>query len=157
MTNILSPAALRAANGEETGEVFLALIKLTHPDWAEDIRFVQDSQSLIHLGEEYQPYGFAINLPDEEAQGVPVMKWAADNVSREITALLRAVKGKISARVVWVLASSPDYIERGPFEVELYGAEYDALQITGTLGLEPVLETQFGHLMMTPGTTPGLF
>ena len=70
---------------------------------------------------------------------------------------LRTVTGVVAARIVWVLASSPDHIEVGPLEVEMRAAQYDAQQISGTLGVEPILETQFGHRIMNPKNTPALF
>src|SRR5699024_1288330 len=103
------------------------------------------------------PYAFEITLPDDDAEGIPVLRWVADNVSRELVILLRAVTDKITARVVWVLASQPDFVEAGPFEVEMTAVEYDAQSLSGTMQVEPILDEPFGHLIMTPKTTPGLF
>lgn len=154
---LLSPAFLRAIHGQESDQVLLPLVRLSHPDWADDVRLVPNWEAIRHQGEDYLPYAFEITLPDDDAEGLPVLRWVADNVSRELVMLLRAVSDKIAARVVWVLASQPDFVEAGPFEVEMVAAEYDAFTLSGTMQIEPILDEPFGYFTMTPKTTPGLF
>lgn len=154
---LLSPTFLAAIHGAESAEVLLPLVKLSHPDWPEDIRIVPDWNAITHQSEQYTPYAFQITLPDDDEVGVPVLKWTADNVSREIVMLMRGVTDKITARVVWVLASQPDTIEAGPFDVEMTAVEYDAQTLSGTMQVEPILDGPFGHMTMTPKTAPGLF
>lgn len=154
---LLSPTFLRAIHGQESAEVLLPLVRLSHPSWDDDVRLVPDWQPLTHGGALYQPYPFEITLPDDDAEGLPVLRWAADNTSRELVMKLRAVTNKILARVVWVLASQPDFVEAGPFEVEMTAVEYDAQTLSGTMQVEPILDEPFGHLTMTPKTAPGLF
>lgn len=154
---LLSPTFIQAINSQETDEVILPLVKLSNPAWTDSVRLVPDYNPITHLGEEYLPYAFQIYLPDDDAEGIPVLKWTADNISRELVMLMRSVRDKINARVVWVLASSPDYIEVGPFDVEMTAVEYDAQTLSGTMQIEPILDKSFGHLIMTPKTTPGIF
>ena len=125
--------------------------------WEDAICIVPNWETVTHRGDIYRPLAFRIGLPDEEAEGVPVLNWEADNVDRRLVEALRTVTGVVAARIVWVLASSPDHIEVGPLEVEMRAAQYDAQQISGTLGVEPILETQFGHRIMNPKNTPALF
>jgi hypothetical protein len=154
---VLSPVFLQAMHGQESAEVLLPLIKLSHASWANDIRMVPDWQELTHGGEVYSPFAFEVSLPDDEDEGIPVLRWSADNVSQELVVQVRKVTGPIAAQVVWVLASQPDSIEVGPFNLEIQAVEYDAEKISGTMGVEPVLEEQFGYLTMTPKMAPGLF
>lgn len=157
MRTTLSAAALEAMHSVSTSEVLLPLVKLSQDAWADSIRIVPNHEPITHLGEEYLPYAFDITLPDEESEGVPVLNWVADNVDRTITAALRAVTGYVKAEVVWVLASSPDHIEIALAELELRAFEFDAQQISGTLGVEPILDAQFGVLSMNPKNAPALF
>lgn len=154
---LLSPAFLRAIHGQESAEVLLPLVRLSHPSWADDVCLVPDWQPIMHQGQEYTPYAFEITLPDDDAEGLPVLRWVADNVGRDLVMLLRAVTDKISARVVWVLASQPDLVEAGPFEIEMTAVEYDAQTLSGTMQIEPILDEPFGYFAMAPKTTPGLF
>lgn len=157
MRTTLSDPMLEAMHAESTGEVFLTLVKMTQDGWNDAICIVPNTEPVTHEGEEYKPMAFRVGMPDEEAEGVPVLNWVADNADRRLIEALRTVKGAVSARVVWVLASSPDHIEMGPLDVEMRAAEYDALHVRGTLGVEPILDTQFGHLVMNPKNTPALF
>lgn len=154
---LLSQAFLQAIHGQESDQVLLPLVRLSHPSWEDDVRLVSDWQAITHQGKEYVPYAFEISLPDDDAEGLPVLQWVADNVSRELVVMLRAVSDKITARVVWVLASQPDFIEAGPFDVEMAAVEYDAQTLSGTMQIEPILDEPFGYLTMTPKTAPGLF
>lgn len=157
MRTTLSTQMLTAMHAEASGEVVLPLVKLTQAGWGDAICIVPNWEAITHQGDEYLPLAFQIGLPDEEAEGVPVLNWVADNVDRRLVEALRSVSGVVQARIVWVLASTPDHIEVGPLEVEMRAAQYNAFQISGTLGVEPILETQFGHMVMNPKNTPALF
>lgn len=154
---VLSPVFLNAINAQESGEVLLPLVKLSHPDWAEDLRLVPDWQEMTHGGEIYSPFAFEVTLPDDEDQGIPVLRWSADNTTGQLSAALRGTRGLVNARVVWVLASQPDTVEAGPFDLAMLTAEYDKVSIGGPLSVEPILEEQFGWMTMTPKTAPGLY
>lgn len=157
MSYTLTPLALQSVQASETGEVWLPLVKLSHPSWPDDERIVPNWQAVTHLGEVYEPHALEIALPDEEPDGIPVIAFAADNVDRRLSTKLRAASGTVTASIVWVMASAPDVIERGPIEVELRGTEYSATEVTGSLSVEPILERSFGHMVMSPSKAPGLF
>lgn len=157
MSRTFSNQMLAAMHAEASGEVFLPLVKLTQAAWLEAFLIAPNTESIVHAGEEYKPLAFAVGLPNEEAEGVPVLDWVADNVDRRLVEAMRQVKGAVAARIVWVLASTPDQVEIGPMEVEMWAAEYDALRISGTMGVEPILDQPFGHLKMDPANAPGLF
>lgn len=157
MRTTLSTQMLAAIHSEATGEVIVPLVTLAQGSWAQPIRIVPNWKAVTHRGDTYQPLAFRIGLPDEEEQGVPVLRWVADAVDRRLIAALRTVRGAVSARIVWVLASSPDHVEIGPLDVEMRAAQYDARQISGTLGVEPILQTRFGHMVMNPKNAPALF
>ena len=157
MRTSLSASMLEAMNAQETGEVILPLVKLTQDGWNEAIRIVPNLEQITHLGEVYDPLAFEITLPDEEEAGVPVVEWRADNTDRRMVEALRAVDGTVKAEIVLIRASDPDTIEVGPIEVEMRAARYDAREISGTMGVEPILERPFGHMILSPKNAPALF
>lgn len=157
MRSNLTQPMLTAIHAQETNEVVLPLVTLTHADWPETIRLVADWKAITHRGSEFQPLAFEVALPDEEAEGVPVINWAVDNVDRRLVESLRQVKGAVQASVIWVLASDPDTIQVGPLDAEMRAVQYDARTIRGTLGIEPVLDAQFGSMIMNPKNAPALF
>ena len=155
MVNVLSPLGTQSVHARSSGEVWLTLLKLEQGGWSEHL--VCDKLPVTHGGVVYEPFAFEVNLPDEEEQGVPVLDWRIDNTDRRLVSTLRQVTGAVTATITWVLASQPDTIERGPLNLELYAAKYDKTSVTGTMGVEPVLDRQCGYKTMTPSRTPGFF
>ncbi|EBA18405.1 hypothetical protein RSK20926_11819 [Roseobacter sp. SK209-2-6] len=148
---------LQAMHAQQTDEVILPLITLTQVGWEDELRFVPNTQPIQHNGDEFRPLAFDVGLPDEEAEGVPVINWVADNTDRRMVEALRQVRGTVQAHLVWIMASDPDVIQLGPMEVEMRAAEYDARAVRGTMGVEPILEQSFGQRVMNPANTPALF
>ncbi|UWQ77604.1 DUF1833 domain-containing protein [Leisingera sp. S132] len=157
MRSTLSENMRRAMHAQETGAVILPLITLTQEDWEDEIRLVPNTEPVTRLGKVFEPLAFNVSLPDEEAEGVPVVGWTADNVDRRLVQALRLVRGVVQASIVWVLAETPDIDEWPPLEVEMRAAEYDALTISGTMSVETILEQQFGSKVFNPANTPGIF
>jgi hypothetical protein len=118
---------------------------------------VRDVNPLTHDGNVYQPAAFEISLPDDAEDGAAVMDWRIDNTDLRLVSLMRSVRNKIYARVLWVLVATPDVIEAGPFETEMLGAQYNADELGGSLSIEPILDEPFGFQKMTPKNAPGLF
>ena len=153
----LSDRLLAATYAQESAEVFVPIVKLMHPTWADSVRWVRDTDPRVHGGETYLPFAFDLALPEDKDEGFPVLRFTVQNVTREIIGQLRQVRNEVLGEVSWVLAATPDVIEMGPFEVQITGIEYDALTINGVMTIEPILEEQFGFLEMTPSVCPGLF
>lgn len=146
-----------AQNAQETGELAVKLITVTHSSLATPQRFVADREAIVHGGNTYQPLAFDLQFPDEEDEGIPVFRWVADNVDQTFARLLRSIGSVLDVEVREVLRATPDVVERGPFDVQLFQAEYDALTAGGTLGLDPVLDEPFSRLTITPSTYPAEF
>lgn len=158
MTRTLSAAARASINAENTSEVWLAMVKLSHDDWAQDIRLVNNTEDVTHDGEVYEAFPFSVRMPDETDDGtLPVVQWAAINAKQELTEEFRSTVGPIDGVVFWVLASSPDTIEIGPMELQLRSFEYDSMYLSGAMVIEPVLDAVFGADNMDTVNCPGLF
>lgn len=157
MRSTLSSRMTQAMHAQDTGEVVLVLVTLSQEGWDEEVCLVPNTEPIMHLGKEFSPLAFDVSLPDEEEEGVPVLNWVADNTDRRLVQALRGVSGFVQAELVWILAGEPDVIQVGPLNVEMRAVEYDARTISGVMGVEPVLEMQFGHLVMNPKNTPALF
>lgn len=153
----LTTQMLSAIHAQDTGEVVLPLVTLNEASLAAPIRIVPNYTPITHQGDDYLPLAFEVTLPDEEEEGVPVVQWTADNVDRQLVAALRQVSGVVSATIVWVMASDPDTVQVGPLDVEMRAAQYNARTISGTMGVEPILDAQFGSMEMNTKNAPGLF
>ena len=78
-------------------------------------------------------------------------------MDREIVKSLRAIQAPLSVALEVVMASSPDTVEAGPFNMTLVAAEYDALTVAGELAFEDVLNEPFPGHSYIPSEYPGLF
>lgn len=157
LSRTLSQAARQAINAQETEQVFLLLLTIDHDDLAEPIRVVNNTQDITSRGDPYVAYPFEIALPGEDPESVARVTLRIDNVDRQIVQSLRQVQAPLAVALEVVLASSPDTVEAGPFNMTLVAAEYDALVVTGELAFEDVLNEPFPGHSYIPSEYPGLF
>lgn len=154
----LSSPLRRAIYAQESGEVLLTLVKLTHDDWENSLRLVRNGEAVVHDGQTYSPCGFTMSLPDDEDGGLPVVRWVIDGVDREVVIRLRsAISGPIEMRVRWVLASQPEVVDVEFAGLEIRSADYDAATVSGVATIEPILDEPVSRMRFTPQTAPGLF
>lgn len=146
-----------AQNAQETGELAVPIITVTHPSLSAPERFVANTEPLVHGGSTYQPLAFTLEWPDEEDEGIPLFRWVADNVDQKFSRLLRSIGSEMDVEVREVLVATPNVVERGPFNVQLKVADYDALTAGGPLTIDPILDEPFSKLSITPSTFPAEF
>jgi hypothetical protein len=153
----LSITALRAITAQETGEVFLFLITITHDDLAAPLYFVNNMENITSRGHEFLGWPFEIALPDEREDAMPSVQIRIDNVDRRILEGIRGLPTAPTVILELVLASAPDVVEGDPIPFTLRGVEYDALVITGVLTPEDMLNEPHMQHSFTPALFPGLF
>lgn len=154
----LSATALQAVMAQNTAEVFLSLLRIEHPDLAEPVLLVYDSQVLVRSDGTYMPYPFQILLPEQSDTQVPTVTLTVDNASLEVNNQIRSLVGPPKVTFMVVLASSPEVVEAGPFEMSLLSAVVNAGSISGTLGQEmDIFGQQVPGPMYLPSNSAGLF
>ena len=154
---LLSSAALQSLAAQETGEVWVILLTLSHEDLATPIRVCSDAVAVTSRGDEYLPYPFELHLPDDREDREPRPELRIDNVAREIIATLRTITTPPTVTIELVLASAPDAVEVGPLPLSLWSARYDAASITGELGYEAQDDAPYPAARYVPSVYPGLF
>lgn len=158
MPRTLSIAAAAAVHAQETGEAFLVLLTLSHPDLAQPIRVTSDGKDTPSRGSTYLQYPFEVTLPDEGDEAPPSVSLRIDNVDRQIVAAVRGITGDaITVRLEVVLASTPDVVEAGPYDFALREVSYDAQTIEGTLHYEDIIAEPYPGDSFTPSRFPGQF
>jgi len=160
MPRSLSPSGIASIQSQETGDVWVAIIELDHPTFAQTIRLVNNDESVMYGGHPYSPFPFELSLPNDVDGELPVLDWAASNVSRELVPEFRAAAasaGYIQARVAWLRANDPTTLEVGWLDLEIRNIPYDTTTLRGTMSVEPLLDQQFGHKKFDPILAPGLF
>lgn len=153
----LTQAAVKALTAQETGEIFLMLVTITHSSMPTPLYFVNNTVDIISRGQTYLGWPFQIALPDEREDALPQVQLQIDNVDRRIMEGVRLLATPATVALEIVLASSPDTLERGPFTFRLVNVEYTALLITATLAPEDVLNEPAMQHIFSPSTFPGLF
>ena len=158
MRNV-SARAMRAMMAQETDEVFLFCITITHSSFAAPYYLVNDQVQLVRAAATFVPCAFSISLPNEQEDQLPQLQWSIDNIDRSILQSIRAIpSGKPTVKMEVVLASTPDVVEAGPFVFSGLSVDYDSGTINGTIGFEDdVLNNAYPGDSYTPTNSPGLF
>jgi len=146
----------QAANARETGEAFLVLIEIT--DGANPpIRLSSDAVDTVSNGDLYSAYPFDLTLPDDPEEGITKARITIDNVHRDIIAWIRGLSSAPSVTILIVLGSDPDTVEAEYSNFELTNVQYDALTITGDLGITSFMGEPYPGDSFLPSKFPGLF
>jgi Domain of unknown function (DUF1833) len=159
----ISARARQALYAQETAEVFLALLVIRHPTLPTPLRFVNNVEDIWSradgdaAAQQYFGCPFTLGLPDERDDQLPAVQLAIDNVDQAIVAAVRDMVTAPTMTLYIVLAATPDVVEAGPLAFTLKNAQYDALQVTGTLAFADVLNEPFPWRTFTPPDWPGVF
>ena len=158
MPRSLSIVAREAILASSTGEAFLVLLELSHPQLGQSILVTSDAVATVVGAHVYQPFPFVVSMPAETEDAPPSVQLTIDAIDRSIIQAVRSVSGEpITLTMKVVLASSPATIEAGPYEFKLRDVEYDAFNVSGQLQLDTPFVEPDPPVRFTPSTTPGAF
>jgi hypothetical protein len=156
MPRTLSATAVASLNAQETGEVWLVLLTISHPDLPTPIRVVNNNEDITSRGNVYQAFPFEIVLPGEDPDSPPRAAIRIDNVDRSVIALIRSISSAPSVTIEVILASQPNTVEIAYSSLALRNVRYDPSTIEGELFFEPLFNEPI-TATMTPSRFPGLF
>jgi len=136
---------------QETGEVPLILLEISHADLSATIRLVNNTEDVDSNGETYTAFPFQINLPYDDEEGVmPTVQLEVCNVDRTIVEAIRSIDSPPTVKAALILASDPDTLEAGWWEFTLKNATYTAEAVTADLSYEDILNDGFPEGSFTP-------
>jgi hypothetical protein len=156
MARTLSSTAIASQNAQETGEVWLVLLTISHADLATPIRVVNNNEDIVSRGLTFQAFPFEIVLPNEDPDQPPKAYLRIDNVDRSVIAAVRGISSTPSVTIEVILASAPNNVEIGYSGFSLRNVTFDVAQIEAEL----LFESIFGEPItasMTPSRFPGMF
>lgn len=156
MARTLSPAALTSLHAQETGEVWLVLLTISHSTLGTPIRVVNNTEDIVSRTMLFQAFPFDIVLPGEDPDQPPKATLRFDNVDRTAIATIRSVTSPPTVTLEVVLASQPNTVEISFPNLTLRNVRYDASVIEGDLLFESLYSEPI-TLPMTPSRFPGLF
>jgi hypothetical protein len=167
MSRSVSPAFLSAANAQETDEVIICLLTITHPDLDAPIYLSSDPTVRISdvplvyatesRGNDYLFLPFEFTLPDDKSDSPPRVLLTMDNVERTLVSILRSVSTPADVLMEIILASSPDDIELDLPPLQLGTVNIGEQQISVELVADGLINEPFPAGLFTPGAFAGLF
>jgi hypothetical protein len=154
----LSPEARRAIQAPATSEVLLDLLTITHPDLTGGpLRFVNNPVNVISRGNRFIASAFAAQAPSQVEEGEPTAAIEIQNIDRAIEQKLAGLTGEPTFTLEIVLASAPNLVVLGPFELPLASVDTSASTIRLTLGgANPLLTKLFPRARFNSQDFPGL-
>lgn len=152
---------------QETGELPVLLLTITHPDletvWrlSSDNGVLLDSENMLYgttsRGDDYYFFPMDVSLPEEGDDASNVIQITLDNVTREVTPLLQSTVTPAQITIEVVLASAPDDVEIEFPDFELASADVDAGSAVLSLTVDTMASEPFPSGNFTPAAFGGLW
>jgi hypothetical protein len=152
-----SAAFVEAVVSQNTDEVFLFLLTLSHADLTTPIRVVNNTEDIVSNGNVYTAFPFNLVLPQDDGESLPQIVITLSNVTLEFIDEIRALNGALDVKLEVILASSPNTIEMSIDGMKTYTINYDAQNMQATCQIEDVLNMSFPSEIYLPSNFPGLF
>lgn len=160
MARTVSALLKAVVTAQQTGEVILAIVSISHASIINGpLRVVNDLQNLTSNGNTYTAFPFQVRLPDDHEDALPKVRLVLDNVDRSIVQAIRGIppSSPPTVQIDLVLASQPDLVELSFHELMLREVSYDAFTVEGDLRLDDDDLEPFPADSFTPQNFPGMF
>ena len=157
MSRSLSTTAKQAIFTQETDEVFLMLLTINHSDLGSPIYVVNNTEDVVSNGNTFLGYPFYFELPGEDAESLSQVTLTITNVDKLLVAGVRSIATPLDVKLQVVLASDPNTIEAGDFDMKVRDVTYDALTLSGRCNFNDLLNEPYPAGTYTPADYPGLF
>lgn len=163
----MSLAFRAAANAEETREILVFLVTITHESLDLPKRYSSDPTArlstdplkygTVSRGDTFEYLPMTLQLPDDSSDSAPTMKLVLDNVTREAIPLIRSISTPAQVSVELVLASAPDDVEATWPDFDVVNASYDATTVSLELAINALVNEPYPSGTFTPAGFGGLF
>ncbi|WP_027517887.1 DUF1833 family protein [Bradyrhizobium sp. WSM1417] len=164
---VLSLNFRQALFAQQSGEVPIFLLTITHPQLANPILLTTDPTTRITTdplvygtvsrGETYLFAGVDITLPDEQDKSPPASKLSIQNVTRDLIPLARSVATPPQVLIEAVLASAPDTVETTFATFDMANLVADAAMLNFDLTIDALATEPYPSGTFSPASFPGLF
>ena len=128
---------------EQTGQAFLTLLSVDHPDLSEPLRFTSDGVATVSQSDVYTPLAFQAQMPDRAAGRQPQARLRLDNVNSQLVAALRGLQEFPTVDIYIVRASALDVREVEYTGLEVVGMDVSASAIELTLAQQDLAAVPF--------------
>lgn len=148
---------IKALIDQNTDQVFLWLLTITHEATGETHRLVSNLDNVVSRGETYLAFPFEFVLPSDDGESLPEIPIVINYVSDELVALLRKHADGVVVLAEIILASAPDQPEYTIEDLVIKTVTYDAGQVTLTAKVEDLMSQRFPADDFLPRSFPGMF
>lgn len=167
LSRTLSLNFREALFSQESGEVPVFLVTITHPTLTTPIRLSTDAtermseEPLIYKtvsrGNDFIYAGVGVTIPNEEDRSPPSAKLIIQNIDRDLIPTARSVNTPASAAIEIVLASDPDTVEISLVAMDMVNLVYNAETLTFDLIIDSMQTEPYPAGTFSPAYFPGLF
>jgi len=157
----------KAIFAQESGEIPIFLLTITHPDLAAPIYLSTDATT--RLSTDPLTYGTvsrsvtylyaasSVTLPDEKDKSPPACKLTMENVTRGLIPLARSVATPPTVKIEAVLASALDTVEMTWPVMDMSHLGYDVATLEFDLTMDALVTEPYPAGTFSPAYFPGLF
>lgn len=137
----LNVDGLRAAVGERSGDPFVWLVEITHPQLEDPLRLTDNQEPIASRGRLFMPARVRVALPEQIRDRPARVRLVLEDVLEELRAELRALSPHDAPRVTLeiVLAGSPDVTQRAFRDARLTSATFDPISVEAELSARSAL------------------
>lgn len=163
----LSLTMRRALAAQDSGEVAIVLLTISHPSLPVPIRVSSDATQrlsdtplqygTVSRGQTYLFCPLSISLPDDVGERAPAAQIQIENVSRDLIALIRSTTSRATVRIELVLASTPGTVEVAFPQFDLGNVSYNSDVITLELSMDSMTSIPYPSGTFDPASFPALF
>lgn len=166
MSRTLSSTALQSIFAQETDEVWITLLEISHPDLASDLYISSDPTTTLGSGEygttsnsqDYTFLPFSLTLAPQNENLIARARLTIDNVSRDlIAAVIEASNSPPVVNIKIVLASDPDTVEFQFLSLNMNNVNADATTLEADLFPKILQGEAFPSESFTFADFPGLY
>ena len=157
MSRILSSQMESSLYAAETGDAFIVLLTISHPDLAAPVCVTSDAVTTVSNGTSFVPFPFDLALPSDIDSKSYRAKLTIDNIDRSIVQAVRSLTSAPTVLIQIVRAAAPDTVEVQFVDFNLTNVTYDAYRVQGYLTVEDFTAEPFPSAIFSPGLFPGLF
>jgi hypothetical protein len=164
---VLSLNFRSALFSQESSEVVIFLLTITHPSLAAPILLSTDPSARITTdplvygtasrGSTFLYAGIDVSLPDEQDRTAPASKLIVSNITRDIIPLARSVSTPPAIKIEAVLLSAPDTVEMSWPALNMTNLNYDASALTFDLTMDALATEPYPAGSFDPASFPALF
>ena len=147
----------QSAFAQETADVWLVLLTISHTNISPSIRVVNNTENVTSRGNLFTAFPFDITLPDNREDAPPRARLVIDNTSREIAEAVRAITSPPSVNIEIIRAADPDTVETTFPYFSMRNIKWDSGKVSADLTLEDFTNEPYPGLTFTPAYFPGIF